>query len=131
MNLRRNLLKKIVLAPALFAAGPAAAQASATRRVRLQESPINGLQYYDSERVLNRLRAGDRLTLRREPDNRYDERAVAVYWRDRKLGYLPRVENTAAAYMMDSGERLESIVTDVIPENFPWDAVRVSVDWVS
>ena len=81
MNLRRELLKKMILAPALFAAGAAAkqAQASAMGRVTLQESPINGVQYYEGERVLSRLRAGHRLSLRREPDNRYDERAVAVY----------------------------------------------------
>lgn len=133
MNLRRELLKKMLLAPALFATGAAAkqAQASATRRVTLQESPINGFQYHDGERVLKRLRAGHRLSLRREPDNRYDERAVAVYWRNRKPGYLPRVENTAVAYMMDNGERLESVVTEVTPENFPWNTVFITVDWVS
>ena len=131
MNVRRDLLKKMLLAPALFTTGAAARHASPPRQVALQESPINGFQYYDGERVLPRLRAGQRLSLRREPANRYDERAVAVHWGNRKLGYLPRVENTAAAYMMDNGERLECVVTKVIPDNFPWDTVRVQVRWLS
>ena len=131
MNLRRALLKKILMAPALFAAGATATQAAPTRRVTLQESPINGFQYYDGERVLPRLRAGHRLSLRREPDNRYDERAVAVHWRDRKLGYLPRVENTAVTHMMDNGEQLDCVIAEVIPDNFPWNTVRVNVGWMS
>ncbi|MCY3689815.1 MAG: HIRAN domain-containing protein [Gammaproteobacteria bacterium] len=98
------------------------------RRVLLQVSPINGFQYYDGEKMLPRLRAGQRLSLRREPRNPHDERAVAVYRRNRKLGYLPRAENTAVAYLMDSGERLESVVAEVMPENYPWNAVRVKVD---
>lgn len=131
MNIRRELLKKIMLAPALFAVGATAKPPSPPRRVTLQESPVNGFQYYDGEKLLPRLRAGKRLSLRREPQNPYDGRAVAVYLRNRKLGYLPRVENTAVAFLMDSGEQLESVVAEVIPENYPWNAVRVNVIWLS
>lgn len=131
MNIRRELLKKIVLAPALFAVGATAKPPAPPRRVILQVSPINGFQYYDGEKMLPRLRAGQRLSLRREPKNPYDDRAVAVYRRNRKLGYLPRVENTAVAFLMDSGERLESVVAEVVPENYPWNAVRVNVDLLS
>lgn len=131
MNIRREFLKKILLAPALFAAGASAKPVSPPRRVVLQESPINGFQYYDGEKMLPRLRVGQRLSLRREPQNRHDARAVAVYRRNRKLGYLPRVENTAVAYMLDNGQRLEGVVAEVTPENFPWNAVRVNVGWLS
>ena len=131
MNGRRKLLKKLMLAPAFFAAGATAKDASPPRRVTLQESPINGFQYFDGVRALPRLRAGQRLSLRREPGNRYDKRAVAVHWGNQKLGYLPRVETIAVAYMMDNGEKLECTVAAVIPENFPWNAVRVDVGWLS
>lgn len=36
------------------------------------------------------LRAGAKLTLRKEPSNSYDDRAVAIYSGDHKIGYLLR-----------------------------------------
>lgn len=86
------------------------------------------MAYYDAARVLPELRVGDSLELRREPDNRHDGRAVEVWWRNRKLGYLPRVENAAVAQMADAGQRLECAVVDVVPSKFPWGAVTVQVD---
>ena len=127
MNGRRSFLKRIALLPALFV--PAAAVgARPARRVTIQMSPINGMAYYDAGKVLPELRVGDRLELRREADNPHDDRAVEVYWRRRKLGYLPRVENAAVAQMEDAGELLECSIVELVPSNFPWDAVTVRVD---
>ena len=52
----------------------------AERVLLIQESPVAGFQYHDGESVWPRLSAGDSLELLREPANRYDRRAVAVYW---------------------------------------------------
>ena len=127
MNGRRSFLKRLALLPALLVPGTAA-NAAASRHVTIQTSPINGMAYYEAGQVLSDLRVGDSLELRREPDNRHDGRAVEVYWRNRKLGYLPRVENAAVAQMADAGQRLECSVVDVVPSNFPWKAVTVRVD---
>ena len=129
MNGRRSFLKRIALLPALFLPGTAT-NALPGRRVTIQTSPINGMAYYEADRVLPALRVGDTLELRREPDNRHDDRAVEVYWRNRKLGYLPRVENAAVAQMADAGQWLECSIVDIVPSNFPWDTVRVRVDLV-
>jgi len=62
---------------------PWAAQAwprPATRRIPLQGSPIAGLQYHQGEAVWSWLREGHPLQLIREPHNRHDPHAVAVYW---------------------------------------------------
>lgn len=129
MNGRRRFLRHVALLPAAFLPGTAA-KALAVRRVTIQTSPINGMAYYEARRALPSLRVGDSLELRREPDNRHDRRAVEVFWRNRKLGYLPRVENAAVAQMVDAGERLECSIVGIVPSKFPWDAVTVRVDLV-
>ena len=132
MRGRREFLRRLALAPALLAPAGAAAKRDdrAERVVSVQVSPINGLAYYEGKRVLPALRVGDRLELRREPSNPHDERAVEIFWRKRKLGYLPRVQNVAVAHMMDQGERLSCAVVDLAPDDFPWQAVIVEVAWM-
>ena len=71
-----------------------------TAAIPIQESPIAGFQYHQGEALWAQLAIGQQLTLSREPDNRYDRRAVRVDWRGHKLGYLPRAENVAVAQML-------------------------------
>ncbi|MCM1181561.1 MAG: HIRAN domain-containing protein, partial [Clostridium sp.] len=63
--------------------------------------------YYrsDKDAILKDLKEGDKLSLKREPDNEYDSMAVAVYdTKDRQMGYLPKESNTFMATMMDAGQ---------------------------
>ena len=78
----------------------------AEREFLIQESPVAGFQYHDGETVWPRLSAGDSLQLLREPANPYDRRAVAVYWGESKLGYVPRAANTGR--LPDDGPRRKS-----------------------
>jgi len=66
-----------------------------------QESPLAGFQYHAGRRVWRTLQVGQPHELRLEPDNHFDPRAAAAYWREHKLGYLPRRENEAATQLLD------------------------------
>ena len=47
----------------------------------------------------------DLLLLRREPDNRHDERAILILDETgRKLGYVPRAKNEVLSRLMDAGK---------------------------
>ena len=67
----------------------------------LDRSFIKSLAYYDYTYVYRSLSVGDPLTLKREPNNQYDEFAVGVHFCGRKLGYWPSPENKAIANMLD------------------------------
>jgi len=127
---RRSLFTRL---PALVGVAPLAVIAPftdvrpATRRIALQQSPLAGFQYHDGERIWPRLRPGQPLTLRREADNSHDPRAVSVWWRDRKLGYVPRNENVAVATLLDAGEALEVRVVALEASRDPWRRVRFEV----
>jgi len=80
-------------------------------RVLVQSSPLAGFRYHEAADLWALLRVGDSLELRRETDNPHDVRAVAVWWRGRKLGYVPRRENGALAWGMDRGERVSARIS--------------------
>jgi hypothetical protein len=97
------------------------------RRVLLQESPVAGFQYHHGERLWRHLRPGGPLRLVREPDNRYDRRAVRVEWRGRQLGYVPRSENAAVAQLLDRGEHLAAEIDRLRDGRSPWERVRMRI----
>ncbi|HEY9721473.1 MAG TPA: HIRAN domain-containing protein [Oscillatoriaceae cyanobacterium] len=61
------------------------------------------------------VRRGDRLRLRREPENPHDGYALAVEWLDAdgralQLGYVPRALSLVLAPLVDAGAHLEAEV---------------------
>jgi hypothetical protein len=80
-------------------------------RLLVQSSPLAGSRYYAAAQVWPQLSVGDPLELGREPGNPHDANAVSVSWRGRKLGYLPRRENAAAAWGLDRGLALRARIS--------------------
>ena len=92
------------------------ASSSDQRRIALIDTPIAGLQYYDGRRsaVLQALRVGDELILRREPTNPHDELAIEVFTlTGLKLGYVPRVSNEVPARVADQGIELGVVIYEI------------------
>ena len=89
---------------------------------------LAGTSYVDDiDRLYESLKEGDLIKLIREPDNRYDEYAIrvetdrdepvgyiisdpGVLVPDRKLGYIPRVNNKVLSRLMDAGKLLYGVV---------------------
>lgn len=101
-----------------------------TRRILLQESPLAGYQYHRASGIWTFLRVGEKLQLRREPGNLYDPNAIAIWFKNEHLGYVPRRENKTLAQMMDRGERLEAQIVRLLEEENPWRRVRFRVDLI-
>ena len=97
------------------------------KTILIQESPVAGFQYYEGKRLWKKLSMRDTLKLIREPDNPYDENAVEIYWKERKLGYLPSVENTAVAQMMDQGQEITARIISKQKSWNPWECLTVEV----
>jgi hypothetical protein len=123
---RRTLLAALGLAPvALKTAAPARA---AVRPIVLLRTRVNGEHYYEAGASLQTLAPGAPLTLRREPTNAHDRRAIELFdAAGRKLGYVPRIDNPAVARMMDAGERMQARVTAVTPATRD---IRIVVEWL-
>lgn len=96
-------------------------------RILIQSSPLAGYQYHAGAEVWDQLKAGDALTLVREPDNPHDRYAVRVEWQGRQLGYLPRAENQAIAVELDRGSRVEARIARLREARNPWQRVLIDV----
>jgi hypothetical protein len=103
-------LGAVAFAPAL-AASPEPAEA-----VDLLSTYVAGTAYHDGAGAAMRLRPGERLELRRAPDNPYDARTIEVWTRHReKLGHMPGIDSRILARLMDAGFEAAARVRSVTP----------------
>ncbi|MFZ4455526.1 MAG: HIRAN domain-containing protein [Bacteroidales bacterium] len=64
---------------------------------------IAGFSYWEGCLAFNELKIGIELTLVREEDNKFDPYAVAIYWGEYKLGFIPRAENHEISKFLELG----------------------------
>ncbi len=101
-----------------------------SRNLKLLTCSIHGSHYYDCLELVEaeQIYRGDRLILRREPQNEYDDNAIEVFTQDeQKLGYVPKNNNTVIAALMDQGCDCYALVERVEPE--AWDPVSIRIEW--
>ena len=76
-----------------------------------------GTTHIKDETVFDDVKEGTKLTLLREPENRFDENAILVLdEKKRKLGYIPEKDNIVFARLMDAGKYLTAKVKDYEPK---------------
>lgn len=83
---------------------------------------IAGFTYYDGVLAFKKLKIGKELRLELEEDNKYDCRAVAIYYKNYKLGFVPRTENRIFYKLLKIGMdvlevRVQRINKSANPEN--------------
>lgn len=74
----------------------------------LFDTHIAGTSYIDGiEELEPHLNEDDKLDFFREPDNKYDKRAIVIKTIDGvKIGYVPRYDNVIFSRLMDAGKLL-------------------------
>lgn len=100
------------------------------RRVALAEVYIAGFRYYDGVKaeVLHDLCVADVLDLRREPENRHDPCAIAIFTGTQfKLGYVPRDQNLTPSLIADQAVPLCGEILSIEPEAPTWRRVFIRV----
>jgi hypothetical protein len=73
------------------------------RSRNLLDCHIAGFTYYDGLDVIDKLQLGTAVTLKAEPENPHDPDAVAVYFEDKKLGYITRAKNDGVSALLHFG----------------------------
>ena len=80
----------------------------------LMVTEVAGSNYVDWETLYAGLEPGERLELKREPENTYDANAVMVMDKEgNKLGYIPAYRNKDLAGRLDTGEDFRTILLQV------------------
>jgi hypothetical protein len=101
------------------------------RELLLQRTSVAGLRHHEGLKLWPLLRRGESLSLRREQDNEHDASAVALYFRGRKLGYLPRGANLVAARLLDRERVLRARIERLLPDAEMNQRVRIAVSMLS
>lgn len=99
--------------------------------VLLQTSPAAGFEYHDGAALWPQLRCGQALRMVREPGNRFDSRAVRLDWQGHKVGYVPARDNAAVSQLLDRGEHVAAVITQLRESNDPWERIEFAVYWTS
>lgn len=63
---------------------------------------VAGTQFIEDQSIFYKFEVNDMLTIRHE-ENKYDENAVAIYFKDYKIGYVPRKQNADLAKILKTG----------------------------
>ncbi|WP_416207831.1 HIRAN domain-containing protein [Enterococcus sp. HY326] len=90
---------------------------------------LAGFAYWEGIHVAEELNWGKPVTLQAEPDNPHDPEAVAVYYQDKKIGYVPRGKNQVLSQFLyyGYGEMFEAFIQAVNKESHPERQFRVVV----
>lgn len=83
------------------------------KEIFLFDTFIAGTSYVDKNHI-DALNADDKLILRREGDNKFDDKAVLVLNKDqKKVGYIPEKDNAVFSRLMDAGKLLTAKVKKI------------------
>ena len=90
---------------------------------------IAGATYYQLSECFEKLNLGRKVNLVLEEDNKYDARAVAIYYKDYKLGFVPRAENRIIYKLLKVGlvENLVCRIQQIDASEHPESQIRVVV----
>lgn len=100
----------------------------AKRKIYLLQTFVAGFRFYRGMQLLPYMQEGDLLELRRDPQNQHDSFAIALYWQQEMIGYLPAASNEVVARLMDANALpLVAGITHLNKDAKPWENVAVAV----
>jgi hypothetical protein len=123
---RRSLLKLLLALPGMTPA--AVAKPRVDKALTLLTTQLAGFQYYAGEKLWQSLTAGDDLKLFRELGNPHDKRAVALFWKGYKIGYIPRRDNAVIAQLLDNNTPLQTQIIRLEEDDNPWRRICFRVN---
>jgi hypothetical protein len=122
---KKNLFKRIFSLD--MSQGPAKTLRKTERQYFFNEFYIAGYRYYDGETIAESLLEGKPVNFKREPHCIYDTKAVAIYAGRKKLGYIPRKDNTIISTLMDQGVLVNGKIQKRNFDDQPRKRVKISV----
>lgn len=97
-------------------------------REHLSHFYIAGLTYYDYVLCAKKIQIGTLLELKLELDNKYDPRAIAIFYKDHKIGFVPRAENRILYKLLITGHPIfETRILTIDKSMHPEKAVQVII----
>lgn len=88
-----------------------------------------GFRYYNGPQLIDKMEIGDTIKLVREPNNKYDNKAIALYFQNNKIGFIPQMDNQVISNMMDANMMLlNAEISYVNPKKDSWEQLEIIVN---
>ncbi len=87
-------------------------------RLHFMHFALAGFPFWEGPIVFNELKVGTKLTLCAEPENKHDALAIAIYYGDTKIGYVPKDLNEQFEIFFELGyeDIFEACINRIVPE---------------
>ncbi|MFV0554994.1 MAG: HIRAN domain-containing protein [Mangrovibacterium sp.] len=90
---------------------------------------LAGFTYYVGPMLFRKMKVGKKLLLMAEPENPYDPQAVAIYFKDEKIGFVPKGANYSISKLLKCGydDIFEARIQSIDPAASPEHQIGVAV----
>jgi hypothetical protein len=96
------------------------------KEIFLFDTYIAGTSYIEEKEVFQSLKVNDHLILRRDKENKFDEKAILVLNEKKiKLGFIPRKDNAIFSRLLDAGKLLTGTVKEI---NLKGDIYKIKIN---
>lgn len=98
-----------------------------SKREHLANFNLAGATFYELPSCFQKLQIGTVLNAKLETDNKFDARAVAIYFEDKKLGFIPRNENRIFFKLLTIGytDIFELMIQKIDPTEHPENQLQI------
>ena len=127
---RSGFLKRLIGVPGLGFLS--VAEVAASQKAYLLQTFVAGFRYYKGLKVLPFMQEQDIVELRREPGNSHDKFAIALYWQQEKIGFIPADSNEVLARLIDAKAlRIIGAITHLELQAQSWENVAIAVYFIT
>jgi len=81
------------------------------RDILVLECLVAGTSFRKLDNVKDQLRETVELEVKREPQNEFDHFAIALWFQNTKIGYIPKDKNEVLARLMDAGKQFYATIS--------------------
>jgi len=101
------------------------------QKIYISQFFIAGFRHYKGMELLPKMQVGDVLSLVREPENIYDDCAIALHWNNEKIGFIPADNNEMLSTMLDADDlKFIGEITHIELETQPWENIAVAISYL-
>ena len=98
------------------------------QKVYLLQCFVRGFQYYAGPKIINQINKSGLLEMVREPDNEFDECAIALHFEKQKIGFIPMESNEVLSVLIDTKLlNLQAEITHIEPNADNWESIHVAI----
>lgn len=98
------------------------------KKIYLLQCFVRGFRFYEGPGLLQEMKTGDLLEMRREPNNEHDNCAIALHFNGHKIGFIPAEENGMLSRLMDADlVELLAEITHLETNAAAWENVHIAV----